>query len=236
MLYIMLLAHLLGDYLFQTAAIVRWKTRSLLGVVAHGGIVTATTLTCATIVDPTWWPYALLIGVTHTLIDVVRARLVHPKKCGAELAWYLMDQIAHIAIIWLVVESSSSQRWPELASAARILASPRLLIYAIGYLLLANPTWVLLRYLVRGIWGTKAAPTLDQGTKYGPMIERALIATSILLGQFLVIPLILIPRHLRTIHLQEDSIGVMLKPVEHWAETVLSTLFAIGVGVTMRVL
>ena len=53
MVYALLLAHLLGDYVFQWDTLARWKTRSLSGVIAHGGIVTLTTLTCAVLVAPT---------------------------------------------------------------------------------------------------------------------------------------------------------------------------------------
>jgi hypothetical protein len=53
--------------------------RSPLGILAHGGIVTLTTLVCAAAASPFWWPYALLIGLMHTLIDLVRAGLLCPK-------------------------------------------------------------------------------------------------------------------------------------------------------------
>lgn len=54
MLYLMLLAHLWGGYLFQWGFIARWKARSLMGVLAHTGIVTLTTLACAALVSPSW--------------------------------------------------------------------------------------------------------------------------------------------------------------------------------------
>ena len=92
MFTMLIIAHLLGDYVFQPTILVRWKTRSLWGVAAHGGIVTLTTLICASLVDPGWWHYAALIGVTHTLIDIVRARLIHTKNTTWELVYYLLDQ------------------------------------------------------------------------------------------------------------------------------------------------
>ena len=86
MLYVMLLAHLLGDYLFQWGFVARWKARSLVGVLAHGVIVTITTLVCAVLVAPSWWPYALLIGLAHTVIDLVRARFLRVANPGWEPA------------------------------------------------------------------------------------------------------------------------------------------------------
>jgi hypothetical protein len=59
MVEMMLLAHLLGDYVFQTDALVRWKLRSLWGVVAHGAVVTLCLWLCSLPFSLTWWPYAL---------------------------------------------------------------------------------------------------------------------------------------------------------------------------------
>jgi hypothetical protein len=234
MVYAMLLAHLLGDYLFQTGAIARWKARSLIGVLVHGGIVTATALVCAALVDPSWWPYALLIGLIHTIIDVARARLLHISNPTWELAWYLLDQVAHITVILAVIVVSGKQSWTELTDIARLLADARLLLYLIGYLLLMHPAWVLLRFIARGVWGPKAALTLDQGEKYGPMAERVLTATCVLLGQFYLIPLILLPRLVVPIRIEGRGVGVLMRPVDHWAERILSTLLALGMGLILR--
>jgi hypothetical protein len=228
MLYAMLLAHLLGDYLFQTKAIVRWKARSLTGVLAHGGIVTITTLMCAALEDPSWWTYALLIGLIHTAIDVVRARLLCVSNPTEEMVWYLLDQVAHVAVILAALIVSGDHAWTE------PMGVTRLLLYPIGYLVLMHPAWVLLRFIARGVWGPKAAPTLNQGEKYGPMVERILTATCILLGQFYLIPLVLLPRLLVPIRIQGRGVGVLMRPVDHWAERILSTLLALAVGLMLR--
>jgi hypothetical protein len=234
MVYVMLLAHLIGDYLFQTAAVVRWKMRSLAGVVAHGAIVTVTSLVCSMLVAPPWWPYAVLIGLIHTAIDVVRARVIRTENPGQEMAWYLLDQLAHMVVIWLVVTASGNLSWSELTGVARHYADPRFLLYAIGYLLLANPAWVLLRFTVRGLWGAHAAPRLDQGEKWGPMAERIAVATCILAGQLYLVPLVLLPRRLTPIRIQGRGIGVLVEPDDHWAETILSIVMAIGIGLALR--
>jgi hypothetical protein len=236
MVYVMLLAHLLGDYLFQARAIARWKARSLIGVLVHGGIVTITTLVCAVLVNPSWWPYALLIGLIHTVIDIVRARLLHVSNPTWELAWYLLDQVAHFAVILAVVLGSGIHLWTAPAGIAGVLASPRLLLYFICYLLLMHPAWVLLRFTARGVWGPGAAPTLDRGEKYGPMVERVLISTCVLLGQFYLVPLILLPRLLVPIRIQGRGVGVLIRPINHWAERILSMLLALGIGLILRTL
>jgi hypothetical protein len=236
MLSVMLVAHLLGDYLFQPNALACWKARSLMGVWTHGIIVTLTTVACAMLVDVTWWPYALAIGVVHTLLDVVRARLVHPKNAGEELAWYLLDQALHLCVISIVVASSGTLARRDLSDFARWLTDPRLLAHIIGYLLLLNPAWVLLRFTVRGVWGPDAAPHLGAGEKYAPMVERVLIASCVLLGQAHLAPLILLPRRLAPLRVQGMGVGVLVRSTTHWAETAMSVGLALIVGLILRVM
>jgi hypothetical protein len=231
MFTMLIIAHLLGDYVFQPTILVRWKTRSLWGVAAHGGIVTLTTLACASLVDPGWWHYAALIGVTHTLIDIVRARLIHTKNTTWELVYYLLDQAIHIGIIALAVVL----RPASVVGTYVVAVAPKVLTLAVGYLLLLQPAWVLLRFIVRGIWGPEAAPHLGIGEKYEPMIERVFIASFVLTGQIALIPLVLLPRRLMAIRMQNNGMGILMQLTGHWAETLLSVLFATGVGLILRI-
>jgi hypothetical protein len=230
MMTMLILAHLLGDYLFQFDFLARWKSRSLWGVVAHGGIVTLTTLACASLVYPAWWRYAALIGVTHTAIDVVRARLIRAKDATWDMVYFLLDQAIHLGIIVLTVTLQ-----PAAVAGGRAVA-PKMLAFAIGYLLLLQPAWVLLRFVVRGVWGPQAAPHLGVGEKYEPMIERVLIASFVLTGQVALIPLVLLPRRLTTVRVQDNGVGVLMQLTGHWAETLLSVVFAAGVGLILRII
>ncbi|MGC9395825.1 MAG: DUF3307 domain-containing protein, partial [Anaerolineae bacterium] len=229
MLTMLILAHLLGDYLFQFDFLARWKSRSLWGVVAHGGIVTLTTIACASLVDPGWWRYAAFIGATHTLIDVVRAHLIRAKNTTWDMVYFLLDQVIHIGIIILTVTLRPA------TVAGGFAVAPRVLAFAIGYLLLLQPAWVLLRFIVRGVWGPEAAPHLGIGEKYEPMIERVLIASFVLAGQVALVPLVLLPRRLTSIRLQNNGMGVLMQLTGHWAETLLSVLLAAGVGLILRI-
>ncbi len=229
MVTMLIFAHLLGDYILQFNFLARWKARSLWGVVAHGGIVTLMTLACASLIDPAWWRYAALIGITHTFIDVVRARLIHAQNTTWDLIYYLFDQAIHIGIILLTVTLR-----PATAAGGHTVA-PKVLALAIGYLLLLQPAWVLLRFIVRGVWGPEAAPHLGSGEKYAPMIERVLIASLVMAGQIALVPLVLLPRRLSAIRVQQNGVGVLMQLTSHWAETVLSVLLAAGVGLILRI-
>lgn len=233
MLGMMVLAHLLGDYLLQFDIIARWKIRSLWGVAAHGGIVTVCTLVCAVIVDVTWWPYALLIGILHTLIDVVKARLIKAKNTHQEMAYFLLDQVAHAVVIVLIVFLSRAASW-NAGMPARWGISPVVLWATLGYLLLLQPAWVTLRMLVRGLWGADAAPYLGAGEKFPPMLERVLVATLVAIGPFYLAPLVLLPRRLTSLQVQGNGMAVWVRLTTHWAETFMGVLLAVMVGTVLR--
>ncbi len=233
MLGMMVLAHLLGDYLLQFDGIARWKARSLWGVVAHGGIVTACTLVCAAIIDAMWWPYALLIGFLHTLIDVVKARLIQAKSTRQEMAYFFADQLAHAVVILLVVTLSRAAGW-NAGLPARWGISLVALWGAVGYLLLLQPAWVALRMLVRGLWGADAAPHLGAGEKFPPMLERVAVATLVLVGPFYLAPLVLLPRRVTSLQVQGNGMAVWVRLTTHWAETFMGVTLALAVGTVLR--
>ncbi len=246
MLYTMLIAHLLGDYVLQSGSLARWKARSPVGLLVHGSIVSITTLMCAGLVDPSWWPYALLIGLTHTAIDLVRARFLRTTNPGWELAWYVLDQLAHVAVIVAMVIWSGVplQSQPALATlvgrsyfashSGGWLADRRMSVYVIGYLLLLNPAWIFLRFAVRGVCGPDAVAHLCAGERLGPMLERVLIASCVLAGQFHLAPLVLLPRRLAPIRVQGMGVGVLIRSTGHWSVTALSVSLAVVVGLTLR--
>jgi hypothetical protein len=66
-----LLAHLVGDYVLQWDGLACCKSRELKGVLAHGLIVLLVTAAFSLPFDMNWWPWALLIGLTHTVIDAI---------------------------------------------------------------------------------------------------------------------------------------------------------------------
>jgi hypothetical protein len=236
MIAILILAHILGDYILQTDLIARWKARSPWGVVAHGAIVTAVTWLSALVTAPSWWPFALLLGLSHTVIDLVRSHGLKPKRPSADLVLFVLDQSVHVGLIVLTVHLTQAPTLLTLQAQGVRLARPRLLFYIISYLLLLNPAWILIRFLVRGIWGTEAAPHLGAGEKYGPMVERALMATCVVLGQFALVPAILILRRMNAIWRGNHNFHVLISTPQHWGETILSTLLALTTGFVLRAL
>jgi len=238
MLPMMLLAHLLGDYPLQTNAIARWKARSILGVLAHGGIVTLTHVVLAVAVMPSWWPYALLIGGIHTVVDVIRAHFLRTQDPMWSMLSYLGDQLIHVVVIVAVVAWSGASFVFEPRLVMGVVFDWKRVTFFAGYLVLFQPAWVLLRFFVRGVWGAQAAPPLGCGEgdeKYAPMVERVLIASLVLFGQLPLVPLVLLPRRLQAIRAQDNGVLLWVRPTAHWAETILGVALAMAVGLVLRI-
>jgi hypothetical protein len=230
MLQAMLLAHLLGDYVFQGDRIVAWKGRSLWGLLAHGAIVSAIAWLCSLLFALDWGFYALAIGATHTAIDVVRARLGKVKP-GIALALFLLDQVAHLAIILAVVHWSG---WlgprPAETVAGRWLQEGNRIVYLMGYALLSMPAWVLVHFCVNGTGAVSKSLPGRPGERYVGILERVLIATFVVMGQFLAVPLVLAPR------LAIDGPGSRVEGerIGYLGELLASVSLAVAVGLLLR--
>ncbi|MDD2710250.1 MAG: DUF3307 domain-containing protein [Verrucomicrobiae bacterium] len=88
------LAHLLGDFVFQTERMSYRKAHTILWLIPHAAIVGCLTwLFC-------WqkrggMEVAIVVFITHLVFDSVKARLP-----GNPLRWYLLDQAGHLAVLW----------------------------------------------------------------------------------------------------------------------------------------
>jgi hypothetical protein len=229
MLEAMLLAHLLGDYVFQNDALVRWKNRSLWGVAAHSAVVTLCLWICSLPFAPGWWPYALAIGLAHAVIDALRVQ-IDPSGPEAALALFLADQAAHGATVLIALIHSGwlPGRPAETALGLWLQASGRMPAL-IGYVLLSGPAWVWGHFLVRGMGAESTSLPGRPGERYVGMIERALIATLVLLGQYTLTPLVLVPR------LALDGRGrAETERIGYLCEMLISVSLAVAVGVGLR--
>lgn len=236
MISAMLLAHLVGDYVLQWDRLAYWKSRELKGVLAHGAIVSAVTLILALLVDVAFWPWALFIGATHIAIDAAPLWLLPRldlKQGGLfELSRFLIDQTLHLSVIVLALMGGGylSPHAPLAGVIAHLRADP-LMAHLLGYVFVAMPGWVLVEFLVYGLVNHSAPdfPTVT-AYKYVGTLERWLIATFVLLGQFALAPLVMLPR----LALEGPQVfGTPRQPV-YVTELLASLALALAVGLALR--
>lgn len=235
-----LLSHLFGDYILQWDSLSRWKSQAPGGVLVHGAIVLIVTWLFSLPFDRTWWPWVLFIGLTHTLIDgielPIRKRLAASNSGASAMGFLIIDQIIHLSLISFALVQSGYLELPSLsADILAALTNNRFLTYFLGYAFLTMPAWILVEFLVYGlIKGT--APDFSQAVKnkYICILERGLIATFVLLGQFILVPLVAAPRLLmewnQVTHTQSDGQRNRL----FVAELLASILIAVIIGLGLR--
>jgi hypothetical protein len=245
MILAMLLAHLFGDYILQWDNLSLWKSKRLSGVLIHGLIVTGATLIFALLIDTSWWPWAIFIGVTHTLIDAlelpIRRRMASQQSGKGALTLFAADQTAHLTIIALALIGSGYLQAPSLTDGV-IAASydNKFLAFTLGYAFLTMPAWIIIRFLICGFMnGTAPDFSMRLGGKYLSMFERGLILTLVLFGQFILIPLVTLPRLFvawsqpagQTAGYQ-TSVG--RRGALYAAELLVSVALAVAIGLALR--
>jgi hypothetical protein len=207
MIIAMLLAHLMGDYVLQWDALARWKGASVKGAACHGLIVAAVTLLFAVLIDPAWWPWAVLIGVAHIVIDaswVVFNRRYTSRSGMYGLVRLLIDQALHFAVIAFALfasgyvtptayPASSGSGLPE--AIVHEVQTYRLWAIALGYVLISMPAWIFIEFIFYGLIDG-SAPDFSRVGKYKVVgsLERGLIATFVATGQFMLVPVVALPR------------------------------------------
>jgi hypothetical protein len=245
MVLALLLAHLVGDYILQWDGLSCWKSEKVGGVLVHGLIVVSVTLLFTLPFDPSWWPWAVFVGVSHTLIDglelPLRRYLVRRGPGKSALALFLVDQALHLAIIGFALVASGYLSAPVLVDGlVRASNDHRLLTLLLGYAFLTMPAWIIIKFLVHGLLNGSAPDfSIKPESKYLGMFERGIIATMILLGQFLLIPLATLPRLIYDWPLGADS-GTAgrhagrRQGILYLTELVASLVLAVAIGLALR--
>lgn len=228
MIIAMFLAHLVGDYVLQWDRLASWKSRELGGVLAHGAVVFLVTWLFTLPFDPTWWKGVVFIGLTHTLIDALQLRLRLPV---APLARFILDQMAHITIIVMALTAGGYLEAVSITSNLMIsLQSNRFLAYLLGYAFITMPAWVLVKFTAYGLVKGSAPDFPGETNKYIGILERLLITTFVLSGQFLLIPLVAVPRFVLEWPRVAESDNTSVYVVELLASIALAVVTGLGLS------
>jgi Protein of unknown function (DUF3307) len=237
MVIAMYLAHLVGDYVLQWDALARWKSRELKGALAHGMIVLVVTWLLSLPFDTSWWPWVVVIGLTHTAVDAATLwlgkRLPLQGNGTVALARYLIDQVVHVGIITLVLVWSGYLAMPSgTAGLMAELRHHRLLVLALGYTFVTLPAWILVQFTVYGLVDGSAPDFSRSANKYMGILERGLITTCVITGQFLLVPLVTLPRLI----LEGPQVQGSNRATLYVTELLASVTLAVAIGLVLRLL
>jgi hypothetical protein len=175
--WLLILAHFVADFTFQTNHIANWKRESKWGMAVH---VLTHPLTYAAFT----WPYLsepwvqtryfhldgwICIGflaLFHWMEDEWRVRSIQKTGTPDSTQFFLLDQLVHIAMIL------------AFSPAMPGVKTPVWIFVALCAVLLAHFTSVLIYFLENDVWGTS---TILQHRKYYYIGERFLGAGLLLL-------------------------------------------------------
>ncbi len=116
----LLLAHVLGDFYLQSA---RWITdrrgrHARSGWLYLHGLVHGV-LAWIALGEPARWGEALCIAGIHVVVDLVKS---YADPHGRSAAWFLIDQMLHVAVLVFVVNTLCTGSWSTHASSLPLLS------------------------------------------------------------------------------------------------------------------
>jgi hypothetical protein len=176
----LLLAHLLGDFIWQPNSWVADKEikkhKSIylyLHILLHG------VLAAILVWEISFIPYAILIAITHGIIDLIKLNFQKPKT---KRIWFIADQIAHILILIGIVLLYQNK------SIIYFWQDNEFWILLTGILFVTKPVSIIIKTII-SIWSpesenTHADNSLAHAGNYIGILERLFVFCFILTGHF----------------------------------------------------
>ncbi|RED26241.1 uncharacterized protein DUF3307 [Flavobacterium cutihirudinis] len=176
----LLLAHLLGDFIWQPNSwvadkeIKKHKSPYLyVHVLLHG------VLAAILAGEIRFIPYAVLIAVTHGIIDLVKLNF---QKNKTKRTWFVVDQIAHLLVLIAVVLVYENK------TLIHFWQNNEFWVLFTGFLLVTKPTSIFIKTII-SIWSPESQNSqqdnsLANAGNYIGILERLLIVCFILTNHF----------------------------------------------------
>lgn len=176
----LLLAHLLGDFIWQPNSWVADKEvkkhKSIylyLHILLHG------ILAALLAGEIQFIPYAILIAVTHGVIDLIKLNF---QKSTTKRTWFVADQIAHILILIGIVFLYENK------TIELLWFGNQFWILITGLLFITKPTSIFIKTII-SIWSPEDADSrtgnsLASAGNYIGILERLFVFGFILTGHF----------------------------------------------------
>ena len=217
----LLLSHLLTDFILQPKSWVEHRSRHHFAssrLYLHGLV---TGLVHLLFVGLQYWPAALAVAVTHTLIDGW-------KSYQKQTIWYfVIDQVFHLSVILVCWYYYFVENEAMFGLLDKISTSPKFWIYAIATIFLTTPAGIIIGQLTRE-WREKILnpASLANAGKWIGIIERLIVFIFVLVGQYAAISLLVAAKGI--IRFNEKD-----RPEVKTEYLVIGTLMSIGTALIL---
>jgi len=176
----LLLAHLLGDFIWQPNSWVADKeAKKHKSIYLYVHILLHGVLAAVLAWEIEFIPYAILIGIVHGIIDLIKLNF---QKSSTKRTWFVLDQVAHIlvliAIVFLYQNKTINLLWFD----------NQFWILVTGILLLTKPASIFIKTII-SIWSPETTDSnqdnsLANAGNYIGILERLFVFFFILTGHF----------------------------------------------------
>ncbi|MNK77922.1 hypothetical protein D3C87_975390 [compost metagenome] len=176
----LLLAHLLGDFIWQPNSWVANKEiKKHKSVYLYIHILLHGVLAAALVGEINFIPYAVLIAVTHGIVDLIKLNF---QKNETKRTWFAVDQLAHILILIGIALLYENKPIPY------FWKDNEFWILLTGFLLLTKPTSIFIKTII-SIWAPESKDSHQDNSliaagNYIGILERLFVFGFILTGHF----------------------------------------------------
>lgn len=175
----LLLAHLLGDFIWQPNSWVADKEiKKHKSIYLYVHILLHGILAAILAAEVSFIPYAVLIAVTHGIIDLIKLNF---QKTNTKRTWFVVDQMTHILILIAVVLLYENK------SIIYFWQNNDFWILFTGIVLVTKPASIFIKTII-SIWSPEDQSQKDNSLasagNYIGILERLLVVCFILTGHF----------------------------------------------------
>lgn len=209
---ILVLGHMIGDFLLQPYWLVLAKRKGWLGLIIHVGMVTFITGVLAWNSIPNWWVWIIVLFIGHLFIDQFRTFVFIDNTKGKGLMLLFLDQLAHFILIAIIAWAAAGWTFSDLwlLRAPETLNQYRMLAYLIGLATVLGMAPVLeveVAVAVLAAQGTQIKQTIaiESSDRLFGGLERIVGMILILLGFGLLTPLVFLPRLAMLLHASQSQ-------------------------------
>lgn len=176
----LVLAHLLGDFIWQPNSWVADKEAKkhksiylYLHILLHG------VLAAILVGEIQFIPYAVLIAVTHGIIDLIKLNF---QKENTKRTWFVVDQMVHVLVLVGVVFLYKGE------TINFLWFNNQFWILITGVLFITKPTSIIIKTII-SIWNPETQNSHDDNSlakagNYIGVLERLFVFCFILTGHF----------------------------------------------------
>jgi len=220
----LLLAHLLGDFIWQPNAWVADKeAKKHKSIYLYFHILLHGFLAAILVWEIQFIPYAVVIAVSHGIIDLIKLNF---QKDKTKRTWFVVDQIAHVLVLIAVVLVYQNK------PINFLWFDNQFWILVTGFLLITKPTSIFIKTII-SIWNPESQnnnqdASLAHAGNYIGILERLFVFSFILTGHFEAIGFLLAAKSIfRFGDLKEAKDRQLTEYV------LIGTLISFGVAITI---